>query len=293
MTTYELIDGRHGRFLVNRNDSYVGRSLRTYGEWSEGEIALFRQIVRPGDVVVEAGANIGSHTVFLSKAAGEAGCIYAFEAARHTHQLLCANLALNECFNVHARHIAIGRAPGTARFPKLDPRLPGNFGGASMRETSSMDPTAGEDVGVASIDSLGLDRLDFLKADIEGFEPEMLEGARHTLRDLRPVVYLEVDFANGLPTGNRDELVAFLESFGYCAYYYICPMYLPQNTRQVTEDIFNSSSIDLICVPEERARIEGLTRASVGDNAICMAADASGLVYATLPWTGAHFSRIA
>ena len=67
MSFYELTDARHGRFVYNTNDEYVGRCLAVYGEWSESEISLFRQIVREGDTVIEAGANIGTHTVFLNQ----------------------------------------------------------------------------------------------------------------------------------------------------------------------------------------------------------------------------------
>ncbi|MBT2337396.1 FkbM family methyltransferase [Variovorax paradoxus] len=291
MPIYELTEARHGRFLVNRNDTYVGRSVLAYGEWSEAEVQLFRQIVRPGDVVLEAGANIGTHTVPISAMVGDGGRVYAFEAARSTHQLLCANLALNERFNVHALNKAIGRTVDTVRFPAIDPRQPFNFGCASLRGAEQQPSEATESVDMLSIDSMALDRLDFIKSDIEGFELEMLEGARETLGRLRPVVYLEVDSSNGRPTGNRDELVSLLESFGYGAYYYIAPMFLSDNARGVQEDIFRSSSLDLICVPEDKAHIEGLSRATVGDQLIHISAEKSSIQYAALPWNGARFHR--
>ncbi len=55
---------RHGVMLYNINDMYVGRSLDLYGEFSEGEAAMLGQILRPGMVVCDIGANIGCHTVF-------------------------------------------------------------------------------------------------------------------------------------------------------------------------------------------------------------------------------------
>ena len=53
---YALRQCRHGPMLFNRRDMYIGRSLDAYGEYSEAEIAVLRQILRPGAVVVEAGA---------------------------------------------------------------------------------------------------------------------------------------------------------------------------------------------------------------------------------------------
>ena len=49
------------------NDAYIGRSLDVYGEYSEGEIDLFRQLLRPGDVAIDAGANIGALTVGMAR----------------------------------------------------------------------------------------------------------------------------------------------------------------------------------------------------------------------------------
>ena len=59
-------DCRHGRLSYLLHDAYIGRSLDVYGEYSEGELELFRQLLRPGDVAVDVGANIGALTVGLS-----------------------------------------------------------------------------------------------------------------------------------------------------------------------------------------------------------------------------------
>ena len=285
MPIYELTDGRHGRFLYNTNDEFIGKSLALYGEWSEIEVSLFRQVVRPGDTVLEAGANIGTHTVFLSRQSGDAGRVLAFEPARLTFQLLCANLALNECFNVTAYQAAISDASGVAPFPRLDPRSSRNFGDVSLQAGTPGGDT--EPVDVCSIDALGLSRLDFLKADIEGFEPRLLRGATETLRNLQPVLYVEIDATAG-PTGNRDELVGLLEPLGYHCYYYMAPMFNPANHKQAARDEMGASSLSLLCAPAGRAEVQRLTRARVGDEAIHVEPDL--LRSAVLPWTGAQFT---
>ena len=238
--------------------------------------------------MIEAGANIGTHTVFLSRAVGASGKVLAFEASRHTHQLLCANMALNECLNVHAIQKAIGGANGSALFPLMDPSQPGNFGEASLRGASTAAST--ESVDMQSIDALALQRLDFIKADIEGHELALLEGAIDTLRRLRPIVYLEIDCANGKPTGNRDELVGFLEPLGYAAFYYIAPMFNPANFRGVAEDVMGAVSLDLVCVLVEQASMQGLTQARAGDDAISIAP--GRLNFNASTWDNARFARL-
>jgi hypothetical protein len=61
---------KHGLFMYNRNDAFVGRGLDLYGEWCEFEIALMRLFIKPGDTVVDAGANIGTHTVAFATRSG-------------------------------------------------------------------------------------------------------------------------------------------------------------------------------------------------------------------------------
>src|SRR5687768_6606900 len=81
-----LKDCRYGRMLYNVNDLYVGRSLDLYGEFSEGEVEVFRQLVRPGDLVMDVGANVGAHTVWFAKAVGPGGVVLAFEPQRLVFQ---------------------------------------------------------------------------------------------------------------------------------------------------------------------------------------------------------------
>ena len=101
-THLELREWRHGLVAYNRNDQYVGRSLQVYGEYSELEAQFLAAWLQPGDVVVEAGANIGPVTVPLARAVGPEGRVYAYEPQRLVFQLLCCNLALNELGNVVA-----------------------------------------------------------------------------------------------------------------------------------------------------------------------------------------------
>ena len=95
-------DCRHGRLMYLLNDAYIGRSLDVYGEYSEGEIDLFRQLLRPGDVAIDVGANIGALTVGMARLVQPGGAIVAFEPQRTIFDILCNNLRLNSLANVTA-----------------------------------------------------------------------------------------------------------------------------------------------------------------------------------------------
>ncbi|MGB5080906.1 MAG: FkbM family methyltransferase [Burkholderiales bacterium] len=248
-----LRDCRHGRMVYLRNDRIIGRSLELYGEWSEGEVDVFRQIVVPGDVVVEAGANIGAHTVCLARLVGPSGAVVAYEAQRFVHQLLCANLAINEILNVHARLAAAGAAAGTINVPALDYASPNNVGGLSL------GGQGGELVPVETIDALRLPRLKLLKIDVEGMESDVLTGAADTLNRLRPVLYVEND------RGAKSEpLIRLIQGFKYRLWWHLPPYYHPANFSGNAENAFGGLvSINMLCMPwEYTGTVTGLREVS-------------------------------
>ena len=87
---------KHGDFAYLRSDTVIGKSLDTYGEYAETELALASQLLRPGGKVIDVGANIGLHSVFYSKMVGEEGEIYAFEPSNLNYYFLVTNLTLND-----------------------------------------------------------------------------------------------------------------------------------------------------------------------------------------------------
>ena len=233
---------RSGPMLYNKNDIYMGGSLQKYGEFSIFEQLVFAQIVRPGALVVEVGANIGAHTVELSRLVGSHGEVHAFEPQRIVFQALCANLALNQCTNVFAQQVAVGATPGTILVPPLDPYLRYNFGGVSLR-----DVALGEPVPLITLDSLDLPACRLLKVDVEGMEVEVLKGSEQLIETHRPMMYLENDRIE-----RSEELLTIVEAFRYHAYWHFPPVFNPDNFYGQSEDVFGKIvSVNLFCVPEE------------------------------------------
>ncbi|MEX2298918.1 MAG: FkbM family methyltransferase [Dongiaceae bacterium] len=241
--SYGLRQCRHGPLLFNRRDLFIGCSLEAYGEFSEGEIIVLSQLLRPGAVIVEAGSNIGAHTVPLAHIAGPSGFVYAFEPQRLSFQLLCANVALNALTNVSARCAALGRVTGTVLVPQLRPDIEQNFGGVAIEHQ-----TEGERVPVTTIDALGLTRLNLVKADVEGMEHAVLEGGRETIGRLRPILYIENDRRDHSPA-----LIRLIESLGYCAWWHSPAIYNSNNFFGNNRDLLPGViSLNLLALPAER-----------------------------------------
>src|SRR5260370_9715023 len=75
---------RHGMMLYNVNDQFQGKMLDKYGEYSEGEVDTFAQLLKPGMGAVEVGANIASPTAAIARMVGPQGRVLAFEPQRAT-----------------------------------------------------------------------------------------------------------------------------------------------------------------------------------------------------------------
>jgi FkbM family methyltransferase len=254
---------RHGLMVYNRNDIYLGRSLELYGEYSQGECHLFEQVVRPGDVVIEVGANIGVHTVRLAQLVGPPGRVHALEPQRLVFQTLCANLALNSITNTDCYLQAAGSSTGELPVPIIDYERPNNFGGIPLG-TDAPWRSEGGDSAVEVVPLVMLDhtfatlpRLRLLKIDVEGMELDVLQGGRELIMRTRPALYVEND-----RPAKSEALVACLRGLGYDLYWHTPPLYNPDNFHGNRENVFGSiASINLFCIPAgSQVHLEGFAR---------------------------------
>jgi FkbM family methyltransferase len=235
----EIVDTWFGKMMCNVFDRYIGRSIITYGEFSHDEIGIFLELLASGSVVIEAGSNIGVHTLFLAQHVGPNGAVYAFEPQRIVFQTLCGNLALNSVPNVFAFQSALGSKPSTLRLPPINYRSVENFGGIRLSSEG-----AGESVPVTTIDSLNLSRCDLIKADVEGMEEDVLRGAEQTIQRFRPALYVESD-----QESKRYGLLRYIDSLGYAMFWHTPPLFRPNNFRGEQKDLFPSLvSSNVLCI---------------------------------------------
>jgi FkbM family methyltransferase len=128
--------------------------------------------IRENDVVVDCGANHGLSTVLFARWAGPRGEVHAFEPLSHNVSILERNLLINGIKNVVVHREALGAQNGEATI-SLHPN-------ASIVTVAEGTPT--ERVPLARLDDFPLSKpIAFLKIDVEGFETEVLRGARRIL----------------------------------------------------------------------------------------------------------------
>jgi len=188
----------------------IGKCFELYGEYSESEVAMMRAFVKPGDVVLDVGANIGDLTLPLSQMVGPQGRVYAFESHPETFNILCANLALNGIKNVQTLRYFVAQSD------------------AAETASPQWGPTAY--VGdlwkpqFLAIDSLDLDRCALIKVDVDGHELEVLRSGELQIERYRPVLYFENDVYE-----TSKALLSYVQGLGYDIFWHAAPVWSPEN----------------------------------------------------------------
>ncbi len=215
---FVLASTDHGMMIVNRYDQCivdpakggfgVGYELLNRAQYEPREVAIAMELLTlrhkhhgDGVKVVDCGANIGTHTVSWARHMNGWGDVIAIEPQERLFYALCGNITLNNCFNARAIHAAVASKAGKMRIPTPDYREYGSFGSLQLQfpddgvefigQTVDYRPESKVSVETASIDSMGLQRLDFLKIDVEGMEMDVLAGARETLIRYHPIIDVE------------------------------------------------------------------------------------------------------
>lgn len=243
---------RHGSFIYPVRDTFIGRSLDLYGEWCEAELDTLGPLIREGDVVVDVGANIGTHAVFFGQRVGSKGRVIALEPQGVAYKLLAANVARNDLGDVvMCLREAAGDQEGVVAIPVVDPSTAVNFGAVAVRTGGA----GTEPVKLRAIDSLDLSRCDLLKIDVEGLEPEVLAGARETIARHQPILFVENNTVEG-----SARLLKAIRDLGYEAYWHIARYYRAENFFKNPHDVFSiyQPEANLLCAPKGRSVAEHL-----------------------------------
>lgn len=180
-------------------------------DWFEDEIKFLRRLLRPGQKVIDIGANYGAYTLSMAQAVGRTGCVWAFEPASSTARLLAEGIAANGFSQIVLEQSALSGICGTAQL--------------SLSENSELNAlvhgkpatSASESVPVVTLDRCmqryGWRDIEFVKIDAEGEESNILKGAKQFLKDLSPLVQYEIKAGADLHL----QLVQEFAALGYCA----------------------------------------------------------------------------
>lgn len=207
-----MADYRGLQVWVNLSDGYVSFGVLN-GSWENAEVDFMLSCLRPGDAVIDAGANIGVFTLQAARAVGETGRVYAFEPMRSTFGMLERSVRANGLQErCRLYNEGLGAAPSSGSFHRSSHAT--NPGSSYI----SADASGDEQIRIRPIDAVEAERpVRFLKIDVEGFEPHVIRGATNMLRRYAPIIFTEF-----FPRSLREiggisgaGYVAMLEQLGY------------------------------------------------------------------------------
>jgi tetratricopeptide (TPR) repeat protein len=204
------------------DEPIVGAALGWYGEHLQAQLDLLARIVRPGSTMLEVGAGVGAHAVFLGGLLGEAGHLFLYESRPMLQRILRQNLAANGVHNVTVMRRTIGS------------RGEGEVLEAAMPTTETLD-------------ELQMERLDWLKVNASVVALDVLGGASETLWRLRPLLFLAAQDEQSLR-----EVAERAREFGYRCWRMDTALFNPANFNRRETDIFSGrTALALLAIPEE------------------------------------------
>lgn len=187
-------------------------------------LQLFSTLLKPGDVIIDVGANSGLYSILYSQLAGEEGVVHAFEPDAATFSLLQENLRLNNCNNVLTYNFALSNKEGWIEMLTFNPENIKLISGDSFKYMQEVTADKMNDENTC-INAYRLDdlkelttaaKIDFIKIDVEGAELLVLKGSVNTILKYKPVIIFEL---SGEWTNRFNykpyQLLGFLSELGY------------------------------------------------------------------------------
>jgi FkbM family methyltransferase len=189
-----LCTTNYNKMYVDTRDLLIAPWLLMHGEWEPEETELIKKLLKPGDVFVDVGANLGYYTLLAARAG--ASHVFAFEAQPSTYELLGKNVIINWMTKfITYEHLAVYSHTTDLEFFVRN-HYPGNSS-LGMTPPDNLnkwfDTTTSVKVHAVSLDDYFADKpgtIDLIKVDVEGAEPAVFEGACRTLARNRDIKIL-------------------------------------------------------------------------------------------------------
>jgi FkbM family methyltransferase len=191
-----LTRSKDGRLFEFNSETKLNHQIYFFGDRESAATRLVKQIVQPGDVAFDVGANVGWYTTLFSHLVGEKGQVYALEPVPSTFAALETSIRMNNCLpNILTFNVLCGEEEGKGtifEFPGLHP-------GLSSSRSIANEQKIEHSLNALTIDCLAaryhINRIDIVKIDVEGAELSVLRGATRSLKDGKIIcVIIEANF---------------------------------------------------------------------------------------------------
>ena len=182
---FAIVQGN--KMFLDPGDS-LDLSIR--GVYGELDTQIVKNEIRPGDVVIDVGANIGYYTLIFAKLVGNMGKVIAFEPEPKNFEILKKNISINKLTNVILEQKIVSNTNKKTKLFLANSGIVGHHTNPTKNSTNFIE-----------VDSITLDdylvknnmskKINFLKIDVEGAEIKVLEGAKTILRNDKIKIFTE------------------------------------------------------------------------------------------------------
>jgi FkbM family methyltransferase len=144
---------------------------------------------------IDIGANVGAHTLYMSKLVGNNGKGFAFEPLSSHASILCFNLMNNQCFNTTVYQYGCSNIETNMHIEEkfTNTKKSTNFGAIVLQLDKKENDTT---IQTIVLDSISLPRIDVVKIDAEGMEEQVILGMKQCIEKCRPVFIVEIHSEN-------------------------------------------------------------------------------------------------
>jgi FkbM family methyltransferase len=182
------------------------------GGWENSTLDFLKKTLKPGDVVIEVGANIGAHTLLMAKLVGVNGCVIAIEPTQYGRRKLSRNIALNPDLK-NIRIISSVISSEKIEMPSLSIN-------PSWSLSGDKEPEILYKPMISTVDSIyddqKLSRVDLLKVDVDGYDFKVLQGSCGVLENNKPMVFCELcEYSLNENGASLNDLFDLMSNYGY------------------------------------------------------------------------------
>jgi len=205
------------KWELNPSD-YVQQDIFWYGAKDRWDIFHVKRLLRPGDVILDVGANIGYYSLTLANTLKGNCTVYSIEPVPATFARLKNHIRLNnyECCIDPCQIALSDRTYETSMLV----RVGGNSGSATLSCHGKNEVKVNVDTLDNFCEQKNVRTIQFIKIDVEGFEPSVLRGGLKTIEEMAPIILLEVDPPLlRMAKASFEELKSILSKLGYSLYY--------------------------------------------------------------------------
>ena len=216
--------------------------------WEPETISFLKRALDSNSIVIEAGANIGAHSLLIAKLVSPRGHVYSFEPTSYAFDKLLINCKVNKDLE---NSITIEKRLLTNHSLEIpNKEIISEF---NINEKKSKAEVILDDNIAISIDDYilkkGIKKLDLLKIDVDGYDYKVLNGAKSAIKKFSPIVFIELANFTLIEQGDSvEDILLFLAKYGYTGYY-INSGKIINSAKEVLSITGPTSHIDGIFLP--------------------------------------------